>query len=458
MARPTPCLLALLLSGCASLAPRYAAPAPPLAERFEADGAGVPVPAWRDYFTDPRLRVLIARALDANRDLRTAALHVEEARARYGIRRNEALPMVGVQAGMDRLRIPALPGLTGGPLTFTAYQVALGMSAWELDFWGRVRSLKDAALETFLASDEARWAVSLRLVAQVAGTYYAVGELGERITLARATIASRTETLRIFARRVEVGSTSRFDLTQVRTLLTQAQALGEQLTQAREAQAHALAVLVGGPLEEAFLPDHLDGRFPLAELRPGLPSDLLATRPDLVAAEHQLKAAHADIGAARAAFFPRIALTASAGTASAELHGLFREGSGTWRFSPSISLPILDWGRRRDNLDLARTRRDLAVAGYERAVQVAFRDVADALSSRRGCLALAAIARDALDAQQERARLSRLRYDAGAAAFLEVLESQRDLLSAEQQLVQTRRAVLTSGVELFAALGGGPQT
>jgi multidrug efflux system outer membrane protein len=289
----------------------------------------------------------------------------------------------------------------------------------------------------------------------VANGYLAVHELGERITLAQQTIASRAESLRIFQRRVAVGATSRLNLTQVETLYSQAQALGVQLEQARAAQLQALSLLVGAPVVLPPTLAALDAQTIGVPLRAGLPSDLLLQRPDVLAAEHQLKAAHANIGAARAAFFPRVALTSSWGTASAELDGLFQPGSPAWSFSPSISLPVFDMGRRRNNLDLAETRRSLAVVQYEKAVQAAFRDVADALSAQRWLGEQAAIATRALATQAERARLSQMRFDNGAAAYLEVLDAQRDLLAAQQQWVQTRHALLGSRVSLYAALGGG---
>ena len=458
---PLALLLGVLvaLAGCASMAPPFETPPLPVPARYAADaaqqGADTAGIAWHDYFADPRLRMLITQALDNNRDLRIAVLRMDESRAAYGIRRSEQFPTLGAQAGLDRSRVPADLNLTRQPLLASQYQVGLGMASWEIDFWGRVRSLQDAALETFLGTDAARRAATIALVAQVANGYLSLCELDERIALARQTLASRAETLRIFSRRVEVGSTSRLALTQVETLLTQAQALNSQLEQARAAQAHALLLLVGADLDLPPASGRLDDQNMLVELSAGLPSDLLVQRPDIVAAEHQLRAANADIGAARAAFFPRVALTASLGTASAELDGLFASGSHAWTISPSISLPLFDGGRRRNNLSLAETRRDIAVANYEKAVQSAFRDVSDALSARRWLREQVSIARTALATQAERARLSRLRYDNGAAAFLEVLDAQRDLLIAEQQLVQTRRALLTSRVSLYAALGGG---
>jgi multidrug efflux system outer membrane protein len=315
--------------------------------------------------------------------------------------------------------------------------------------------LKDAALENYLASDSARRSVGIGLVAQVANTYIGLCELDERMTLARQTISSRVETFRIVSRRVDLGATSRLNLVQVETLLLQARAVGAQLEQLRAVQAHALALLVGVPVDVPFTKDCFGSRPALVELRSGLPADLLVQRPDIVGAEHLLKAAHADIGAARAAFFPRVALSGSLGTASAELDGLFAPGSRAWIFSPSISLPLFDTGRRRQNLNLAETRRNLAVANYERTIQSAFRDVSDALSTRRSLAEQLSIAQATLATQAERARLSQLRFDNGAAAFLEVLDAQRDLLLAGQQLVQMRRALWSSGIALYAALGGG---
>lgn len=452
-------IIGVLLSGCASMAPPYTTPALPVAAAYATsglpDGASAASIAWRDYFTDPQLQTLIELALVNNRDLRTAVLRVDEARAAYGIQRAELFPTLSAQASTDRSLTPGDLNITGKPLFASQYQVGLGLSAWEIDFWGRVRSLQDAALESYLATDSARHAATVALVAQVANSYFALRELNERIVLAQQTTASRTESLRIFKRRVDVGSTSRLDLTQVQTLLTQAQALGIQLEQERATQTHALTLLLGTPAELSLGQGPMDEQQALRELRPGLPSNLLTQRPDIVAAEHQLKAANANIGAARAAFFPRIALTSSLGTASAELNGLFADGSQAWNFSPTISLPIFDGGRRHINLSLAETRRDLAVVHYEKTVQVAFRDVSDALSARHWLSRQVTIARTALATQSERARLSQLRYDSGAAPYLDVLDAQRDLLTAEQQLVQTRRALLSSRVGLYAALGGG---
>jgi len=455
------------LAGCASMAPVDETPALPVAPCYPnqacaaGNGVGNGVRAanlgWQDHFADPRLQGLIAQALQNNRDLRIAVLRVQEAAATYGIRRADRYPTLGLGLDASRGRVPGDLNPSGRPVTASQYQVGLGSSAWELDFWGRVRSLQDAALQNFLATDEARKAVELALVAQVADGYLMLRELEERVVLAQRSIASREESLRIFTRRHEVGAISRLELTQVQTLLAQARLVGAQLAQAQAAQAHALTRLVGSSIAAAELPGAFNDNTVMQVLRPGLPSDLLASRPDIIAAEHRLRAANANIGAARAAFFPRITLTGSMGTASTQLDGLFEGAGRAWAIAPSVTLPIFDGGRNRAGLQLAEVHRNLAVAEYEKAVQNAFRDVSDALSAQQWLAEQVLIQRASLVAQTERARLAQLRYDNGAAAFLEVLDAQRDLLSGEQQLVQTRRALLSARVGLYAALGGGSQ-
>ncbi len=454
---------ASLLSGCMSLAPEHTRPPLPVAATFPQPGAAVSaaMPAaavdWQSFYTDPELRGLIARALLNNRDLRMAVLRVEEARAAYGIQRADQFPTLGVAADAVRQRTPGDLSITGQPLTASQYQVGVGMASWELDFWGRVRNLKDAALENYLATDAARQAATLSLIAQVADSYLTLRELDERLALTRATIASREESLRIFRRRFEVGAISKLDLTQVETLWQQAKALGAELERTRAAQAQALQELVGQPIDLPEARAALDDDALMRELPAGLPSDLLTNRPDIVAAEHQLKANNANIGAARAAFLPQITLTGAFGTASSQLGGLFDSGSLAWNFAPSINLPIFDAGRRQANLELAQARQQQAVAQYEKSIQTAFREVADALSARYWLAEQVKVLRATVDAQAERERLARLRYDHGASPFLEVLDAQRDLLEAQQQWVRTRRALLSSQVALYAALGGGTQ-
>ena len=482
-ARLAPAALAVLLAaGCTSLAPDYQRPAPPIPAAYPGaghpgaghpgagqpeattlpDGAAAQAPspaaaqiAWQAYFPDPALQSLIATALDNSRDLRAALLRVEESRALYGIQRADRFPSVGAQADGARSRVPADLSLTGQPQVSSQYQVGLGMATWELDFWGRVRSLSDAALQNYLSTEAAARAATLSLIAQVADSYLTLRELDERLELTRETIDARAESLRIFRRRFEEGAISKLDLTQVDTLWQQAKALGTELERTRAAQAHALELLVGAPLDLPQDGRRLNDDAVLPDLPAGLPADLLTNRPDILAAEHQLKAANANIGAARAAFLPSITLTGAFGTASAELDGLFAGGSRAWNFAPSINLPIFDAGRRQSSLDLAEARRDLAVANYEQTIQGAFRDVSDALSSRRWLAEQVDVLRATVAAQAERARLAQLRYDHGASPYLEVLDAKRDLLAAQQQLVETRRALLSSRVGLYAALGGG---
>ena len=452
------CAAVLLAAGCQSMAPDYHQPAAPVAGQFplaeDAAGESAAALGWQQYFADAHLQALIAQALEHNRDLRAAVLRVEEAQAAYGIARAGLYPQVDAIGSYNRSRTPADLSFTGRPLIAEDYLVGLGISNWEIDFWGRIRSLKDAALQSFLASDEARRALQIALIARVADGYMALRELDERIVIARKTIGSRAESLRIFQRRYEVGATSKLDLTQVETLLAQAQSLEYQLRQARAVQYNALTLLVGSAFELAPAANALDATA-LPALAAGLPSDLLLARPDIVAAEYRLKAANANIGAARAAFFPRVSLTTTYGSASSELEGLFDAGSHAWKFSPSISLPIFDAGRNRANLDLAEVRRDLAVADYEKTIQTAFREVADALAARQWLQRQVQSQQQTLDALSERSRLVKLRYDSGATSYFEVLDAERELLTAEQQLVQTRRALLSSQINLYAALGGG---
>lgn len=452
--------IGLGLAGCAPLGQGGGTlPAPP-SLAYPADAITTAGPAaasigWQDYYVAPRLRALIAQALLHNTDLRTALLRVAEARAAYGITRSQQFPAIGLGASATASGVPADLSVTGQPLVSRDYQVGLQMNAWELDLWGRVRSLKASALESWLASDAARRAVSLALVAQVADGYLQLRELDERLALARSTIASREASYRIFQRRFEVGSISQLDVIQVATLLAQAQALATQLEQARALQAHALAQLTGAAPDQLPAAAPYDDSLVLAPIGPGLPSALLETRPDIAAAVHQLAAARADVGAARAAFYPRISLTAGVGTASAALDGLFKAGSRAWTFAPALALPLFDGGRNRAGLALADVRRDLAVVHYDQTVQTAFREVSDALAARHWLAQEVDIVAATVTAQRRRAYLAKLRYDNGATAYFEVLDAQRDLLSTEQQLVQTRRALLSSQVALYAALGGG---
>lgn len=450
---------ALLLGGCAPGTPSLAQPDPGvLPGQWPSDSHATPVtaalPDWQQWVQDPTLAQLQTQALAHNRDLRLALLRVEEARAVHGLQRADRFPTVAVGSSHVRARVPGDLNVSGRPVTGSDHEVFVGLNSWELDLWGRVRSLDEAALQQYLASAAGARAAQLTLLGQVARSYLALRETDERLHLARSTLDTRAETQRIFTRRHEVGSTSKYALTQVQSLYNQAHALVVQLQQERAQLVHALAQLTGQDV--AALPDLPPGAAILGEVPAGLPSQLLQARPDIVAAEHQLQAAHAQVAAARAAFFPRIALTGSFGTASAQLDGLFDSGSKAWTFAPSISLPILDGGRRHANLDLATVRQHSAVASYERSVQTAFREVADALSARHFLAQQLRVQQDNLQVLQERNRLAQLRYDNGASPYLDVLDAQRELLGAAQQAVQVAYALQAAQVSLYTALGGAP--
>ncbi|MBP7354508.1 efflux transporter outer membrane subunit [Comamonas sp. UBA7528] len=457
-------LCTALLSGCAPGARPLAQPDTALPGQWPDDSpvgstaaADAVLPDWRAMVQDPTLAQLLEQSLAHNHDLRLALLRVEEARAAHGIQRADRFPSLAVGSNHARARVPGDLNVSGRPVTGSDHEVFVGLNSWELDLWGRVRSLDEAALQQYLATAAGARATQLSLLGQVARSYLALRELDERLRLARSTVESRAETLRIFTRRYEVGSISRYALTQVQSLHNQALSLAVSLEQERAQIAHSLAQLTGQPVAQlAELPALPAGASVFRAVPVGLPSALLQARPDIVAAEYQLQAAHAQVAAARAAFFPRIALTGSFGTASAQLDGLFGSGSQAWTFSPSISLPIFDGGRRSANLDLAAVRQHSAVASYERSVQTAFREVSDALSARHHLARQTQVQRDNLQVLQERARLAQLRYDNGASPYLDVLDAQRDLLTAAQQAVQAHYALQTAQVSLYTALGGAP--
>lgn len=451
----------LVLVGC-SLAPPYERQVPPLAQGFNVEGLSISSSSlanyqlgWDQFFGDAHLSELLTIALENNRNLHVAMQRVEESRALYGIQRADQLPNISTGALAGRSRVAADLSPSGSAVTSSQYQATLNLSTWELDFWGRVRNLKDAALESFLGSEEAKRAVYISLIAQVANNYLLQRELDERLVTARQTLTSREESYRIMRRRYEVGSASKLDATQAELLLNQARVELAILERQREQSHNALVLLAGIPLEpESRTLSQVEGSF-IQDLAPGLPSDVLLNRPDVLAAEHRLKAANANIGAARAAFFPRIVLTGSFGSASSELDGLFGAGSKTWSFLPSLSLPIFDAGRNQANLALAEARRNIAVADYEQTIQSAFREVADALADRRWLARQVEVQRASLVTHTERTRLAQLRYQSGSASYLEVLDAERNRFIAEQALVQTRRTLLASAVNLYAALGGG---
>lgn len=450
--------LLVLLAGC-SLAPDYRRPAAPIPgtwpDATDATPAVTdkkPVPDWRAYFVDPQLQALIVAALEHNRDMRIALARVEEARALAGVARADRFPTVELAAQRAASLTPADLSATGRQLEAQRYDTYLGVTGFELDFWGRVKNLDEAARAGFLASDYAARAFRLSLVADVAGAWFSWQELEERAALAAATARSRGETVGLIAKRREVGLAGDLDYLAADGAYQSARAEAANLARQRAAAANALRLLVGA--EPVLKVQAISALATPAELPPGLPSDVLLARPDVIAAEQKLLAANANIGAARAAFLPRILLTAAAGTASRALAGLFEAGSGAWSFTPLLKLPLFDAGRSQGNLDLAVARRDIAVAEYEKAIQQAFREVADMLAARRYYGEQMAAFEAAARAQDERAKRVEARYLAGVSSQLELLDAQRELQSAQQSALASRRAWLASMASLYKALAG----
>ncbi|MCK9283220.1 MAG: efflux transporter outer membrane subunit [Rhodocyclaceae bacterium] len=451
-------LVAVGLSAC-SLAPDYLRPAPPIAAQWSAQsqiaGARSIVNLdWKAFFPDPRMQGLIAAALDHNRDLRVAVGRVAEARALYGIQSAARLPNVDLSLGRNASRTPADVARQPRDVQSSSYAANLNLLAFELDFWGRVKSLSDAALASYLATDEARRAFRLSLIADVADAYLLLQELDERIVLAGETMRSREETRRLIALRRQVGIASDLDFLQADGTYEAARAELANLERQRATAANALVLLVG--TVSADLPSArrlVEQAIP--DLVAELPADVLLRRPDVLSAEHRLIAANANIGAARAAFLPRITLTGSFGSASPALSGLFASGTEAWTFQPAVRLPLFDAGNNAANLDLAEARKVIAVAQYEQSIQQAFREVADLLAARAN-LVEQLRAQQALEkSQSERLRLTEARYKGGVASHLELLDAQRDSFSAQQAAVQVRRQLLSAGARLYKALGGG---
>ena len=451
----TPLALAMALAGCMSLAPTYQRPAAPVEPAFPDAPAGSPASAeaasqiaWQRYFADARLKQLIGLALENNRDLRVAILNIEQARAQYQVRRADTLPTVGLGASGSRTT-------NGDDSTRSSYTAGLAVSAFELDLFGRVRNLSEAALSQYLATEEARKATHISLVASVANTYLATLADDELVALTGRTLEARLESLKLIQLKYDNGVVSKLDLQQALSLVDSARVTLAQLQRQRAQDFNLLTLLVGQPLPAALAGGATLAATALADLPAGLPSDLLAVRPDIRAAEQQLIGANANIGAARAAFFPRISLTGSAGSASTELGGLFKSGSFGWSFGPQVTLPIFDYGRNNANLGSARAGRDIAVAQYERSIQAAFREVADALAGQATFSEQLRAQRAVAAAEQERFNLSDLRYRSGASSYLDLLDAQRSLFAAQQGAVQANLQRLQNQVTLYRVLGGG---
>ncbi len=455
-------LAALLVSGC-TMIPKYSRPAAPVPADWPSGPAyqetpatkGAPAAAdlpWRQFFTDSRLQQIIETALTNNRDLRVAALNVDRARALYRIQRAELLPTVetGTTASKQRVRISGGTGL----VTVEEYSVKLGISSWEVDFFGRIRSLSKSALEEYFATEQARRSARILLISEVASAYLTLAADRENLKLAQSTLESQQAGFNLIRRRFEVGIVPELDLRQAQTRVDAARRDLARYTELAAQDENALNLLAGAPVPAGLLPGELSAVKPLPDVSPGTSSEVLLSRPDIQQAEHRLKAANANIGAARAAFFPRISLASAFGTASGDLSGLFIPGSYIWNYAPQAVLPIFDartWG----GLQATKVEREIALAQYEKAIQEAFREVADALA-RRGTLGDQLAAQQSLvDASAKTYRLSTLRYEKGIDIYLNVLDAQRSLYAAQQGLIATRLAKLANQVRLYAVLGGG---
>ncbi|MCJ0764628.1 efflux transporter outer membrane subunit [Variovorax terrae] len=449
---------ALLLAGC-SMIPAYERPAAPVATTWPAPAATAPASQaaadidWRDFFSDARLRRLIELALQNNRDLRIAVLNIEQARAQYQIKRADQLPSVSAAVTETRQN----PSATGPGLSSVA-TAGLSVTSYELDFFGRVRALSQSAQASFLTTEEARKTVQISLVASVANGYLNWLADNELLALTRETLTTREESLKLTKLRFDNGVASELDYAQARSLLEAAKATLAQAQRQRAQDENALVLLLGQPIPADLPagPELLSGVPLLADVPAGLPSDLLTRRPDIRQAEQQLLSANASIGAARAAFFPSITLTASVGRASTELSNLFSGGAvGAWSWAPQLVLPIFDAGRNQARLDSARAGRDIAVAQYEKAIQGAFREVADALAGRATLGEQLRAQQAQVEAETTRYKLSDLRYSNGVASYLDLLDAQRSLFTARQGALQIQLAQLQNQVTLYKSLGGG---
>ena len=453
--------IAGLITGC-TMAPRYERPAAPVAAAFPeasasdaAEARAVADIGWREFFPLPRLQGLISAALEHNRDLRLATLTIAAARAQYRIQEAELLPAIDGAAAFTRTRTPAGLSPTGTAVTGNRFEVGLGVTAYELDFFGRVQSLSDSALAAYLSTREAQLAARISLVAEVARAYLTERAASEQLELARNTLAARVDALTLERQRFGAGVASSLDVKLAETLVESARVSVATFTRVQAQAVNALTLLVGTEVGILPPPTPLATVSPVVAIPAGIPASLLERRPDIRAAEQRLLAANADIGAARAAFFPRITLTGAIGTASPELSSLFDSGSRTWTFMPQLVLPIFSWGANSANLDLATVRKDQAVAGYEKTIQVAFREVADALVAREPLEDQVQAQTRLRTTQAERLALAEQRYASGVEGYLTVLDAKRDLFDAEQALVQAHQLRLLNAIDLYRALGGG---
>ncbi|PKM33329.1 MAG: multidrug transporter [Gammaproteobacteria bacterium HGW-Gammaproteobacteria-12] len=460
MLRPALLTLAIALGGC-SLAPHYERPEAPVAADWQvADANGTRAQAldWQTFIVDADLRRAVDTALNNNRSLRQALLDIEAARAQYRIQRADRLPSLNANASGNRQRLPADQSQSGRSEVTSVYQVGLGLAEYEVDLFGRVRNLSESALETYLATEEATRATQISLIAEVIQAYLTRDGALRRKALVEQTLDSRLASLELVSRRREAGAATALDYQEAVGLAEQAKAERESTERQLRQADNALALLLGTPDAGRLLPSTpRDELMVLQDIAPGTSSELIERRPDILASEHRLKARNADIGAARAAFFPRITLTGSVGSSSTELSGLFEGGSRAWSFAPTLSLPIFAGGRNRANLDLAEVRQDAAVADYEGTIQTAFREVADALAATDTLRREEAARRALAESSRAAEALAEARYRGGVDDHLRYLDAQRSSFNDQTTLIQISTDRQLALADLFRALGGGWQ-
>ena len=449
-------------SAC-SLMPEYLRPQAPVPETFPNTDAKAASSAtqlsdipWQDYFADAQLREVIGLALNNNRDLRVAALNIEKARALYRVQRADLFPRVGITGTETAQRLPGDLTASGNATTTHQYSATIGFSAYELDFFGRIRSLNAQALEQYLATEEAKRSAQISLVAEVANAWLTLAADKERLALARSTLETRQKSYELIRRTFEVGVGSALDVRQAETLMEGSRADVARYTAQEPKDANALALITGTPVSANLLPAKLsDAVSAITEVPAGVPSEVLTRRPDVLQAERILRAANANIGAARAAFFPSITLTTGAGIASDSLGGLFSGGGGTWSFIPQIKLPIFEAGRLTANLQATKVQREINVAQYEKSIQTAFREVSDAFAEKSTLTERLDARRKLVEATKASFTLSEARYKGGIDSYLGLLDSQRALYLAELELIDIRLIESANRVALYKVLGGG---
>jgi multidrug efflux system outer membrane protein len=445
------------LSGGCNLIPPLDPVKSPVSMEFPGNSGGEVSAdiAWQKFFSDPRLRGLARTSLENNRDLRIAALNVEQSRAQYAISRSSLFPSIGGEASGERRRGLGAPGSSGAGINSESYEVSVGLVSYELDLFGKVRSMNASALNSYFATAAARVAVQISLVAEVANQYLTELALREQIALAEQTLEGMDTAYDIMQKRFDVGTVSELDLASMEIQRQTAKVDLAAFRQGAEVVKNSLVFLAGGSIPGNLPKGRSLDQVLVAPIKAGVSSDLLRRRPDIRQAEFQLHAANADIGAARAALFPSISLTANGGTASRELSGLFANGTGTWLFSPKVDIPIFSGGLNIAYLESLKIAEKTAVVTYEKSIQTGFREVADGLAGRRSLADRISATEKLVDAQQKRTDLATARFDRGVDSYLEVLTATLDLFSARQALIQLRLSREINSVNLYKALGGG---